>query len=165
MDMTLGRPDDQVLRPSPVMAMPVGQPRVPEFVEQWPMQKIAADMIDFAEELHRGQAVPRASEAEGRDGRPSALMQLEARLTTLLARNGIERDDPTGSQFDPRIHQKVAERCVPAEAPGTVVRTISSSWTLNGQLLRPAMVVVSAPPADAHAPPMEASLSFCSPGD
>ena len=31
--------------------------------------------------------------------------------------------------------------------PGTVLQAWTSAWTLNGRLLRPAMVVVSKPPA------------------
>ncbi len=105
--------------------------------EHWPMQAIASDMVEFAEMLHRLLQAP----AIGR--LPDKVKELEQGLITLLAQNGIERRDPIGSAFDGRCHQKIAERRISACLPGTVVQTLSSAWTLNDQLLRPAMVVVA----------------------
>jgi molecular chaperone GrpE len=67
----------------------------------------------------------------------------------LLERNGIRRDDPTGAAFDPNLHQAMAEQESGEHPPGTVIQAWSAAWTLNGRLLRPAMVVVSKAPAVA----------------
>jgi molecular chaperone GrpE len=46
----------------------------------------------------------------------------------------------------------MAEQVSPEHAPGTVVQAWSRGWTLNGRLLRPAMVVVAkAQPLDKTA--------------
>lgn len=128
----------------PAVAVPVGQALALEYAEAWPMQKIVTDMIDFAEELHRSLLlVPSIQQAPAIRGYLLTLAQLEAKLEMLLARSGVERDDPTGSSFDPASHQKMAEQCMSGEIPGTVIRACSSTWTMNGQLLRPAMVIVS----------------------
>jgi hypothetical protein len=46
--------------------------------------------------------------------------------------------------FDPEKHQAMAEQPAPeGVAPGTVLHGWTSAWTLNGRLLKPAMVVVA----------------------
>ncbi len=135
--------DDRTPSPQAALPGPVRPAWVPDFIEQWPMQKIAIDMVDFAEELHRCLAVASGSHTHVARSLCLTLIQLDASLTKLLARSGIERDDPTGSAFDPHSHQEVVQQPLSGNGPGTVVRALSSSWTLNGQLLRPAMVVVS----------------------
>ena len=40
-----------------------------------------------------------------------------------------------------------------AQTPGTILQALSPTWTLNGRLLRPAMVVVAKPPTDDLAQP------------
>lgn len=137
--------EDVAVTEAPAAVAPVRQARPLDYFEPWPMQKIVTDMVEFAEELHRGLlAVAGIGQAPASKGLPLTLMQLEAKLERLLTRSGVERDDPTGSTFDPTRHQKIAEDRMSDEIPGTVVRALSSTWTLNGQLLRPAMVIISA---------------------
>ena len=56
---------------------------------------------------------------------------------------GVRRDDPTGAAFDPNLHQAMAEQESAEHPPGTVLQAWTPAWTLNGRLLRPAMVVVA----------------------
>jgi molecular chaperone GrpE len=119
---------------------------------QYAVQKFAADVVEAAENLRRGlDAVPVAAEDEPeivtrlRDG----FAGVERSFLTLLERNGIKREDPTGQKFDPNLHQAMAEQESAAHPPGTVMHAWTQGWTLHGRLLRPAMVVV------AKAPPEE----------
>ena len=119
---------------------------------QYAVQKFAADVVEAAENLRRGlDAVPAAAEEEPeivtrlRDG----FAGVERSFLTLLERNGIKREDPTGQKFDPNLHQAMAEQESAAHPPGTVMHAWTQGWTLHGRLLRPAMVVV------AKAPPEE----------
>ena len=50
-------------------------------------------------------------------------------------------DTPTGP-FNPKFHKAIDVMPVPSEQDGTIVRAVRSGWFLNGQLLRPAEVVV-----------------------
>ena len=53
--------------------------------------------------------------------------------------------EPSGEAFNPELHQAMAEQPAPeGVAPGTVIQAWSAAWTLNGRLLKPAMVVVAA---------------------
>ena len=112
------------------------------------VQKFAADVVEAAENLRRGlAALPAPSEAE-----PELLTKLrggfegvEKSFWAILERNGVSRRDPAGEAFDPALHQAMAEQPAPeGVAPGTVLQAWSAAWTLNGRLLKPAMVVVAA---------------------
>ena len=68
---------------------------------------------------------------------------VERAFVGLLERHGIARVDPTGAAFDPNLHQAMAEQESAEHPPGTVMQAWTPAWTLNGRLLRPAMVVVA----------------------
>ncbi len=118
---------------------------------QYAVQKFAADVAEAAENLKRGlDAVPAAVEGEPeivtrlRDG----FTGVERSFLALLERNGIKATDPTGAMFDPNLHQAMAEQESTEHPPGTVMQAWTQGWTLNGRLLRPAMVVVVKAPAE-----------------
>jgi molecular chaperone GrpE len=118
---------------------------------QYAVQKFAADVAEAAENLRRGlDAVPAAT-----NGEPEIVTRLREGFTgversflALLERNGIKREDPTGKRFDPNLHQAMAEEESAAHPPGTVMHAWTQGWTLNGRLLRPAMVVVAKAPVE-----------------
>jgi molecular chaperone GrpE len=118
------------------------------------VQKFARDVVEAAENLRRGiDSLPKRSDSEPdivtklRDG----FEGIERSFITLLERNGITRTDPTGATFDANFHQAMAEQPSADHPPGTIIQAWSQTWTLNGRLLRPAMVVVAKAPAEAEA--------------
>ena len=123
-----------------------------EEVRQFAVQGFARDVVEAAENLKRGlDSIPPAA-----PGEPDIVGRLregfagvERSVVALLERNGIRREDPVGALFDPNLHQAMAEQETAEHPPGTVIQAWSAAWTLNGRLLRPAMVVVAkAPPAE-----------------
>lgn len=126
---------------------------------RYAVQKFATDVVEAAENLRRGLAsLPAPSPGEPaivgrlREG----LEGIERSFLGILERNGIHRTDPTGALFDPELHQAMSEQVTEEHPPGTVVQAWTSGWTLNGRLLRPAMVVVAkAPPAELPQPANE----------
>ncbi len=123
---------------------------------QYAVQKFATDVVEAAENLKRGiDSLPPPSDdqppivAKVREG----LEGVERSFVGTLERNGIKRDDPVGQPFDPNLHQAMAEQETEAYPPGTVIQAWSKAWTLNGRLLRPAMVVVAKAPATEFAGP------------
>jgi molecular chaperone GrpE len=117
---------------------------------QYAVQKFAADVVDAADNLKRGiSSLPPATEDQPaivgkvREG----LEGVERSFVSTLERNGIKREDPVGRPFDPNLHQAMAEQETDLHPPGTIIQAWSQGWTLNGRLLRPAMVVVSKAPA------------------
>ena len=122
--------------------------------KQFGTQKFAADAVEAAENLRRGlNSIPHEAAGHG------ALAQLqdgfagvERSFLAMLGRNGIERHDPTGTAFDADTQQAMSEEESAAHEPGSVLRALTSTWTLNGRLLRPAMVVVARSPRISIAP-------------
>jgi len=119
---------------------------------QYAVQKFAQDVVEAAENLHRGlESLPPPA-----DGEPEIVTRLregldgiERNFLTIMERNGIKREDPTGTPFDPNMHQAMAEQESAAHTSGSVMHAWTPIWTLNGRLLRPAMVVVAkAPPGE-----------------
>ena len=112
------------------------------------IQKFAGDVVEAAQKLRRGlDALPAQTESE-----PALVTKLregfegvERSFLGVLERNGISRQDAVGKPFDPDLHQAMSEQPAPdGVAPGTVLQAWTSAWTLNGRLLKPAMVVVAA---------------------
>jgi len=129
---------------------------------QYAVQKFAQDVVEAAENMHRGlESLPTQA-----DGEPEIVSRLreglqgiERNFVAILERNGIKREDPTGSPFDPNMHQAMAEQESAAHPAGSVMHAWTPAWTLNGRLLRPAMVVVAkAPPAEIGSGPAPAKL-------
>ena len=64
-------------------------------------------------------------------------------LQATLARAGVESYDATGERFDPTVHEAISTRTADGVEAGTVVETLERGYRLDGQVLRPARVVVS----------------------
>ena len=114
---------------------------------QYAVQKFAADVVEAAENLGRGIAAHAEGQPEILGKVREGLEGVERSFIATLERNGIKRQDPQGQSFDPNLHQAMAEQETDAHPPGTVIQAWSPAWTLNGRLLRPAMVVVAKAPA------------------
>jgi molecular chaperone GrpE len=122
---------------------------------QFAIQKFAKDVVEAAENLRRGISSLPAQEP----GEPDIVTKLrdgfegvERSFVSLLERNGIAAEDPLGKPFDANLHQAMAEQATSEHPPGTIVQAWSRAWTLNGRLLRPAMVVVAKAEGEAEAP-------------
>jgi molecular chaperone GrpE len=128
---------------------------------QYAIKKFAEDVAEAAENLRRGlSSLPPIAEDEPaivtklREGFES----IERSFVGILERNGVKRVDPTGQPFDANLHQAMAEQSSSEHPPGTVIQAWTQGWTLNGRLLKPAMVVVAkADPASAA--PQDAAAS------
>jgi len=110
------------------------------------VQKFARDVVEAAENLRRGiENLPKrqAPEVEIVTKLREGFESVERSFVGLLERNGIVGDDPVGKPFDANLHQAMAEQPSEEHPAGTVLQAWSRGWTLNGRLLKPAMVVVS----------------------
>jgi molecular chaperone GrpE len=100
--------------------------------------EMARGVIDAVDNLER------ALEAAGDDeGLVSGVEMVLGGLRETLSRNGIEAVDPKGDKFDPTQHEALSTQAVAGTESGIVVEVLQKGYALDGQLIRPARVVVS----------------------
>jgi molecular chaperone GrpE len=106
--------------------------------------------LDNLERALRASGIdPDAAEDEAPDAEDGGGLAHGVRLTyrdlrATLERAGVEAYDPRGERFDPTWHEALATRAEEGTEPGVVLETVEKGYRLDGQVLRPARVVVSA---------------------
>ena len=83
-----------------------------------------------------------SQEVSAKDALAQGVALVYRELRASLERAGVETYDPVGEEFDPSLHEALSTRAAEAK-PGRVVETVDRGYRLNGQVLRPARVVVS----------------------
>ncbi len=63
-------------------------------------------------------------------------------FTSTLEKFGVETINPKGEAFNPEFHEAVTMLPMPDQESNSVLEVIQAGFTLNGRLVRPAMVVV-----------------------
>ena len=61
----------------------------------------------------------------------------------VLNKSGVEVIDPQGEKFNPELHEAVSVQALEGGQAGTVIAVMQKGYSLNGRLVRPAMVVVA----------------------
>jgi molecular chaperone GrpE len=65
-------------------------------------------------------------------------------ILAALAKSGIEAFSPEGEAFDPNEHEAMVQQPAEGAESGTVLQVYQQGFRINGQILRPARVVVAA---------------------
>ena len=99
---------------------------------------LARELVPSIDNLERALS---AAEEGSEVARGVELVHGELQAT--LARAGVESYDATGERFDPTVHEAISTRTADGVEAGTVVETLELGYRLDGQVLRPARVVVS----------------------
>lgn len=116
---------------------------------KYAVSDFAAAVLPVADNLRRAlDALPAELRRENEkfESFASGVELTERELLSVLERNGIKPVDAKGKPFDHNFHQAVQQVDSPDHPAGTVVQVFQSGYTINGRLLRPAMVVVSKGP-------------------
>jgi molecular chaperone GrpE len=79
---------------------------------------------------------------EGEQHLANGVKMVHAQLVAALEREGIQSFDPVGDKFDPECHEALSTR--EEGDSGLVLDVVEKGYRLNGTVLRPARVVVSA---------------------
>jgi molecular chaperone GrpE len=111
-----------------------------ESTRQFAVEKFAQDLIAVKDSLELGiSTAPKADVASLIEGQ-NATLRL---LAKAFEKAQIEEINPEGVAFNPEQHEAMMAQ--PSDAPAnTVLAVIQRGYQLNGRLLRPARVVVSA---------------------
>lgn len=105
-------------------------------------QELSSDLLETLDNFKRALAVETHSE-DGealKKGMEMVLKKLEA----ALEKEGVKEIDALGKPFDPHLHQAVMQEESDEYDSGTVIQVLQAGYTLNGRVIRPTMVKVSA---------------------
>lgn len=104
-------------------------------------ESIIRDLLPVMDNL--GKATAHASnEISLEDLKEGVELTLKG-LKEVLSRAGLEEVKALGEKFDPNFHEAISLKEDDVAENGTVLIEVQKGYTLNGRLVRPAMVVVS----------------------
>ena len=113
-----------------------------ESAHKFSLEKFATELLSVVDNLERAIG---AIDAED-ESQKAVAEGLELTLKTfvdVLTKHSVEPVDPEGQPFDADLHQAVSMVPNAEVEPNTVINVFQKGYTLNGRLIRPAMVVVS----------------------
>ena len=117
---------------------------------QYGIEKFASELLPVADTLALAlESAATADAATLAQGQEATLRLLHKAFENA----GLAVIDPAGQPFDPARHEAIAMRPSADHPPHTVLLVIQNGWLLNGRLLRPARVIVSAAPEETADPP------------
>ena len=106
------------------------------------LEKFTSELLPVVDNLERAIGTINVED----ESQKAVATGLELTLKTfveVLGKFKIEAVDPNGQPFDAELHQAVSMVPNPELEPNTVMDVFQKGYTLNGRLVRPAMVVVS----------------------
>lgn len=113
-----------------------------EKAHKYALERFAGELLPVVDNLER------ALDSAGGDDEVIKPIAEGVELTLksfldVLQKYNIEAVDPQGEPFDPQLHQAMSQVESPDVEPNTVIAVMQKGYTLNGRLVRPAMVMVS----------------------
>ena len=116
-----------------------------EHAVKYGVEKMVQNLLPVVDSLEK--AVEAAEQTSiGNDATQAIIegMGLCQRLfLEVIVKAGVVTVDPHGEPFDPNLHQAISMVENPDVEPNSVVAVVQKGYTLNGRLVRPAMVMVA----------------------
>lgn len=103
--------------------------------KKFALQKFAKELLEVVDNLERAIA-----NADANDPVAEGVTLTHKALLSILNKNGVTVVDPQGEVFDADFHEAVG--IDPEAEANTVGNVLQKGYSLNGRLLRPAMVQV-----------------------
>ena len=110
-----------------------------EKAHKFALERFAGELLAVVDNLERALTAIAEEDTTQREG-------VELTLKSLLAtleKHGVNLINPQGETFNPEHHQAITMLDIPGAAPNTVAEVMQKGYSINGRLLRPAMVVVA----------------------
>jgi molecular chaperone GrpE len=106
---------------------------------------LAKDIIAFVDNLERAVVCrPTGHLSDDVAAFIDGVSLIAGEVLVALERHGIKKIETNGADFNPDLHQAISEVESADGAPsGTIVETLQTGYTINGRLLRAAMVIVA----------------------
>ncbi|OQX31506.1 MAG: nucleotide exchange factor GrpE [Candidatus Sedimenticola endophacoides] len=118
------------------------QERELENAHKYALERFVNDLLPVRDSMELG--VDAAREENGDIGKLLEGAELTLKLfTDVMQKYNVEQINPEGEPFNPEFHQAMSLQPRDDLPPNTVVTVVQKGYSLNGRLVRPAMVLVS----------------------
>jgi len=119
-----------------------------ENAHKYALEKFVGELLPVVDNLERAiQAIDQENDEFKAVGEGIELTLKS--FHDVLGRFKVDQVNPKGEAFDPELHQAMTTLEASEVEPNTVVDVFQKGYTLNGRLVRPAMVVVSKPASES----------------
>ena len=113
-----------------------------EKAHKFALEKFAKELLPVIDGLEKTIEAEQAAGNESTPLHEGVEMTLSMMLGA-IAKFGLEQVDAVGSPFDPALHEAMSMVETPGAEANTVIAAMQKGYTLNGRLVRPAMVIVA----------------------
>jgi len=113
-----------------------------EKAHKYALDKFVAELLAVWDSLELGNAAAQDENADVAKLREGTELTLKM-LGDVMTKFGVEQLNPEGEPFNPELHQAMSMQPRDDVEPNTVVTVVQKGYSLNGRLVRPAMVMVS----------------------
>jgi len=112
-------------------------------------EDLLRDLLSVKDNLDRALAY--CNRVERSDSVAEGVCMISNMFEDILTRYGVKPIEALGKPFNPEFHEALAKQPVAGKAPNLVIEQLEKGYLYQDRLLRPAKVVVSAPPAPESA--------------
>lgn len=114
-----------------------------EKAHKYGIEKFSTELLGVIDNLERALLAAKEHEDESSKAIHDGVSLTLKSFNDCFAKFSIEAVDPIGEPFNPQLHQAIATQESPDSEPNSVIEVVQKGYTLNGRVIRPAMVMVS----------------------
>ncbi|WP_029134388.1 nucleotide exchange factor GrpE [Sedimenticola selenatireducens] len=118
------------------------QERELENAHKYALERFVNELLPVRDSMEMGLAAANDENATIDHLREGTALTLKL-FSDVMEKFNVVQINPEGQPFDPELHQAMSMQPRSDVPPNTVVIVVQKGYTLNGRLVRPAMVMVS----------------------
>ena len=115
-----------------------------EKAHKFALEKFSKDILNTIDNLERALATPANKEDENIKALFDGVELTLKELLSTVSRFGVEPVGAVGDTFNPDLHQAISMQPAEGFTTNQITTVLQKGYTLNGRVIRPAMVMVAA---------------------
>lgn len=115
-----------------------------EKAHKFALEKFSKDILNTIDNLERALATPANTEDESIKALFDGVELTLKELISTVGRFGVEAVGVVGETFNPDLHQAISMQPAEGFESNQITTVLQKGYTLNGRVIRPAMVMVAA---------------------
>lgn len=115
-----------------------------EKAHKFALEKFSKDILNTIDNLERALSTPANKEDESIKALFDGVELTLKELLSTVARFGVEPVGAVGETFNPDLHQAISMQPAEGFESNQIITVLQKGYTLNGRVIRPAMVMVAA---------------------